>query len=180
MTSRDVRPPPVAATPVVPAARRNLLSRLEGANDEPRTKEEWSSEPRQQSAVGRKQTPNTGQQQQQQQQQQPRGRSLDGQARALIDAQSVPERVAALKSLADISSSADLSVEELGAIRDTAGCVELLITRGANISHADKEHVTPMQASAELGLDEISELMLRYKLEQDEKLLRQIDVGDDA
>ena len=61
-----------------------------------------------------------------------------------------------------------------------ASCVELLITRGANISHADRAHVTPMQAAAELGLDEISELMLRYKLEQDEKLLRQIDVGDEA
>ena len=123
MTSQGVSP--VAATPVVPAARRNLLSQLEGAGDEPRTKEEWSSEPRQQSAMGRKQTPNTGQQQQQQQP--PRGRSLDEQARALVDAQSVAERVAALQSLADLSSSADLSIEELGgAIRDTAGCVELL------------------------------------------------------
>jgi hypothetical protein len=33
-----------------------------------------------------------------------------------------------------------------------------------------------MQAAAELGYDEISEAMLKYKLAQDEKLLRQIEV----
>ena len=59
-----------------------------------------------------------------------------------------------------------------------AGCVHQLITRGANISHADSAQQTPMQVAVELGHVEISEAMLAYKLAQDEKLLRQIDVGD--
>jgi len=57
-----------------------------------------------------------------------------------------------------------------------AGCVTQLITRGANISFADAAHQTPMQAASELGHETISESMLSYKLAQDEKLLRQIDV----
>lgn len=57
-----------------------------------------------------------------------------------------------------------------------AGCVTQLITRGANISFADRHQQTPMQAAAEKGHAAISEAMLQYKLAQDEKLLRQIDV----
>ena len=51
-----------------------------------------------------------------------------------------------------------------------------LITRGANISHADHRHQTPMQAASELDLVAISEMMLSHKLAQDEKLLRQLDL----
>ena len=57
-----------------------------------------------------------------------------------------------------------------------AGCVGQLVTRGANISAADGSDQTPMQAAAELGHDEIVEVMLQYKLAQDEKLLRQVVV----
>jgi hypothetical protein len=56
------------------------------------------------------------------------------------------------------------------------GCVQQLLTRDANISCTDAQQQTPMQAAAELGYDEISEAMLKYKLAQDEKLLRQIEV----
>ena len=56
-----------------------------------------------------------------------------------------------------------------------ANCVEQLITRGANISCADHAQQTPM-AVAERGHEAILEMMLAYKLAQDEKLLRQIDV----
>ena len=57
--------------------------------------------------------------------------------------------------------------------------VRQLLCKGANISSVDHEQQTPMHAAAELGYEEISEAMLRYKLAQDEKLLRQIDVGDE-
>ena len=60
-----------------------------------------------------------------------------------------------------------------------AGCVEQLITRGANISHCDHAQQTPMAVAAARGLDAIVATMLEYKLAQDEKLLRQIDVGDE-
>ena len=50
------------------------------------------------------------------------------------------------------------------------------LTKYLNISYADAHNHTPMQAAAELGLDDICEQMLSYKLAQDEKLLRQIDV----
>jgi len=59
-----------------------------------------------------------------------------------------------------------------------ANCVQQLLTRGANISHADHQRQTPMTAAAERGLHAISEAMLQYKLAQDEKLLRQsLDLG---
>ena len=84
-------------------------------------------------------------------------------------------------------------------------CVEQLITRGANISAADAQQGTPMHAAGESGRDDLMKLMLEYKLAQvifcqsprmhscnrpnilhacnraqDEKLLRQIDVGDES
>ena len=60
-----------------------------------------------------------------------------------------------------------------------AVCVEQLITRGANISAADTQQGTPMNAAGQSGRDDLVKLMLEYKLAQDEKLLRQIDVGDE-
>ena len=60
-----------------------------------------------------------------------------------------------------------------------ANCVEQLITRSANISHADHAQQTPMSIAAAAGHEAIVQAMLQYKLAQDEKLLQQIDVGDD-
>ena len=65
-----------------------------------------------------------------------------------------------------------------------AVCVEQLITRGANISKADAsqrfaDQATPMQLAALSGREDLLQMMLQYKLAQDEKLLKQIDVGDE-
>ena len=60
-----------------------------------------------------------------------------------------------------------------------AVCVEQLITRGANISAADAHQGTPMHAAGLGEREDLVKLMLEYKLAQDEKLLRQIHVGDD-
>ena len=59
--------------------------------------------------------------------------------------------------------------------------VEMLITRGANISAADGGQATPMQLAAEGGRDDLVTVMLEYKLAQDEKRLAQHlpDVGDE-
>jgi len=54
-----------------------------------------------------------------------------------------------------------------------AGCVLQLLTRGANISYADHAGQTPMQAALEHGHEDLQQLMLDYKLAQDEKLLEQ-------
>ena len=54
----------------------------------------------------------------------------------------------------------------------------MLITRGANISSADRQQRTPMQAAATGGREDLVTMMLEYKLAQDEKLLRQIDVSE--
>ena len=54
------------------------------------------------------------------------------------------------------------------------GIVSQLLTRGANISHADHLNQTPLQVASELGHDGLMESMLAYKLAQDEKLLAQV------
>ena len=73
-----------------------------------------------------------------------------------------------------LGKSAMMIAVEMG----QANCVQQLLTRGANISHADHQRQTPMTAAAERGLHAISEAMLQYKLAQDEKLLRQsLDLG---
>jgi len=64
----------------------------------------------------------------------------------------------------------------LAVIAGEAGCVGQLITRGANISHADHSHATPMSAAEAPGFEEILQAMLTYKLGQDEKLLAQVVV----
>jgi len=66
----------------------------------------------------------------------------------------------------------------LAVLAGQVSCVVQLVTRGANISHADHEHVTPMVAAESPGLEAILQAMLSYKLAQDEKLLAQL--GDDV
>lgn len=58
-----------------------------------------------------------------------------------------------------------------------AGCVVQLIRRGANISHSDHSHQTPVAAAEEPGFESILKSMLAHKLAQDEKLLARL--GDD-
>lgn len=53
------------------------------------------------------------------------------------------------------------------------GIVDQLITRGANISSADVEHLTPMHAAAKAGREDLAQRMLDYKLAEDEKRLAQ-------
>ena len=82
-------------------------------------------------------------------------------------------------SAAGIDSAAEATGKNPLHLAVAAGrevCVMQLITRGANISHADASHRTPMQAASELGLTAISDAMLNHKLAQDEKLLRQLDL----
>ena len=55
-----------------------------------------------------------------------------------------------------------------------AECLEQLLTRGANISHIDAHGQTPMQCAMERKHEAMQQRMLAYKLEQDEKLLRQV------
>ena len=50
--------------------------------------------------------------------------------------------------------------------------------RQANISSVDQSQATPMHAASSAGREDLVKLMLDHKLAEDEKLLRQIDVGD--
>ncbi len=54
-------------------------------------------------------------------------------------------------------------------------CLSQLLKRGANISHADAAGQTPMQCAMERRHEEMQAAMLAYKLEQDEKLLGQMN-----
>mmetsp|Transcript_19613 Transcript_19613/g.66178 ORF Transcript_19613/g.66178 Transcript_19613/m.66178 type:complete len:93 (-) Transcript_19613:204-482(-) len=62
--------------------------------------------------------------------------------------------------------------------RNRAEAVSALLTRGANISHADVSGMTPMGAAQQHGHEELAQTMLEYKLAQDEKLLAQVIVDE--
>ena len=86
------------------------------------------------------------------------------------------QNMAASSAGVDSGDACGKSALKLAVEAGHAHCVTQLITRGANISFADHQQQTPMSAAAEKGHAAISEAMLQYKLAQDEKLLRQIEV----
>jgi len=83
------------------------------------------------------------------------------------------QNIAVVEEVVDSEESTGRTPLRLAVDGEHAGCVMALLTRGANISHADHKGQTPMQAAIENGSDGLQEVMLAYKLAQDEKLLAQ-------
>ena len=78
------------------------------------------------------------------------------------------QNIAVVEEVVDVEDDRGRTALRLAVDGGQAGCVMQLLTRGANISHADSGGQTPMQVAIANGSDGLTEVPLARKLAQDE------------